>query len=184
MARSRRSFAASSPARHRRLTAWELGPGFSALTSAAVQAFSSSTTAILGDGITPVIPNLTIVRIHGHMLLSLTAAAAQRDGFQWAAGIGIVTADAFGIGVTAVPNPFDDIEWPGWMWHAMGDLRTAAATLMVGDPPENPLTVPIATKSMRKLRLNEVATLVLQVGETGTATLDARAATRILVKLP
>jgi len=44
--------------------------------------------------------------------------------------------------------------------------------------------VPIETKSMRKLRLNEILMLTVQGGETGTSSMDVAGMTRVLLKLP
>jgi len=186
MARSREFFRRSGPGHApRRLTTWAGGPGGNDLPTLDIQEVSGNVTVILGVGVGPIIPNLTIVRIHGFIELSLTAANVAKSGFNWAAGIGIVTNDAFtDVGASAMPDPFNDISWPGWMWHAQGAIRTAQGALAVGDPTENPVLIPIETKSMRKLRLDEILALIMQVGETGTATMDIRSTTRILAKLP
>jgi len=168
----------------RRLSVWELGPGGDDLPTLDRVAISSDTNVIIGQGITPVVPHLTVVRIHGFLEISLNTAGAQRSGFNWAAGIGVVTSDAFAIGITAIPQPFSDVQWPGWMWHASGSIRTAFGALAIGDPSENPVVVPIETKSMRKLRLNEILMLTVQGGETGTSSMDVAGMTRVLLKLP
>ena len=168
----------------RRLTSWGLGPGQDSVGSADVTAFASTTTQLIGSGITPTIPNLTIVRIRGRMEFLLTAADAIRSGFGAVIGIGIATADAFAAGVASVPNPLDDADWPGWLWWNHVDIRTSVAALAVADPTPNPVVVDIDTKAMRKFRLNEVCFMSVQVGETGTSTMDVRGVTRILLKLP
>jgi len=168
----------------RRLTAWELGPGGDDIATLDRADFTGSTSAIIGSGATPLIPGLTIIRLHGFLEVSLTAATSARDGFNWSAGICVVSLDSFTAGVASLPNPFTDIEWPGWMWHGNGAIRTAVAGLAVGDPTHNPMLVPIESKSMRKFRLNEVIALVVAAGETGTATMSVAGMTRMLAKLP
>jgi len=180
----KRGFLRGSARAPRRLTAWSLGPGGDDLPTLDRTAFSTNTGAIVGTGVTPVVPNLTIVRIHGFMEVHLTAAAAQRGGFNLVAGIGVASADAFAAGEASLPNPFDDIDWPGWMWMGQSSIRTSVGALAVGDPERNGFIMPIESKSMRKLRLNEVLFLKVQAGETGTATVDVAALTRVLVKLP
>ncbi len=170
--------------RNRRLTGWEPGPGGNDIGTLDLQVLTSSTTVIMGVGATPLVSGLTVVRIHGSMELSLSVAAVATDGFNWTAGIGVVTLDAFTAGVTSVPNPFDDATWPGWMWYAQGEIHTSVGALTIGDPSVNPVIVPIETKSMRKLPPNTVLCLVLQVGENGTASLRVAAQTRVLTKLP
>ena len=181
---TRKRFSSGFARANRRLTAWSLGPGGDDLVTLDRETISVSDVTILGSGITPVIPNLTIIRIHGFMTIQLATAGTALGGYNWAAGIGIFTLDAFSIGDTAVPHPFLDIDWPGWMWHGMGGIRTVLGALAIGDPSVNPVTVPIESKSMRKLRLNEVFGLVFESGEAGTSVIQVEAATRVLVKLP
>ncbi len=183
MARPRRSQREFARVGARRLTAWQLGPGNDGLVAGDVTAFTASGAQVIGEGITPLLPNLTVVRIHGQLSFALNTAAAVREGYDWMAGIGVITADAFAVAL-GFPQPLADIDWPGWMWHAQGDMRPALGALAIGDPSINPVRVEIETKSMRKLRLNEVLFMAVQVGESGTATMDVRGHTRVLIKLP
>ena len=181
----RRQFSSGFNRGVRRLTSWDLGPGQDSVGSADVTAFASTTTQLIGSGVTPfAVDNLTIVRIRGQIEFMLTAADAIRSGFGMVMGIGIVSADAFAAGVASVPNPLDDAEWPGWLWWGHADIRTSLAALAAGDPTQNPVVIPIDTKAMRKFRLNEVLFMSVQAGETGTSTMDVRGVTRVLVKLP
>ena len=168
----------------RRKTAWDLGPGGDDIATLDAQAISTSTTVTLGSGITPTVDPLTIVRVRGHVEIDLAAATAQFDGFNYVIGMGIVSLDAFAVGQTAMPNPFDDSVWPGWMWMASGGIRTAVAGLAVGDPSVNPLIIPIDAKSMRKLGLNEIVFISIQTGVNTTASMDVSAYSRVLFKLP
>ena len=169
----------SYPARQRRLTAWELGPGF---TDGSSQGFTASTSTIIGSGVTPVDPNLTVVRLRGYVELIMQAATAAVDGFSYGIGIGIVTADAFSVGVTAVPNPIDDADWPGWIWHKLGALSAPVAGGFGATPSDNQI-IEIDSKAMRKFRLNETLFTTVQVFETGTAIMAVRSMTRVLLKL-
>jgi len=168
----------------RRLTTWILGPGGDDLPTLDAISFSANTIAILGSGITPVIPALTIVRIHGHLELLFSAADVALAGFNWVAGIGVVTLDAFTAGAGSIPDLFADIDWPGWMWMATGSIHTAKGAFAVGDPTVNPVIVKIDSKSMRKLRVNEVMFMAFETGEAPAATMTVRGMTRALVKLP
>jgi len=170
--------------RQRRKFQWSLGPGGDDIATLDVASKSASTTFILGAGISPTTQQLTLVRTHGHLELGLSAADAALTGFNWTAGIGICTSDAFAVGVTAVPDPFDDIQWPGWLWMASGGLHTSVGALAVGDPSVNPVIVPIDSKAMRILRLNEILFLSVQIGEVVSATIQVRGMTRTLFKLP
>ena len=98
-----------------------------------------------------------------------------------AAGICVVSQNAFGVGVTAVPDPIGDDAWDGWMWFWEGSLIVTDAT----DPElqgGGTARIPIDNKSMRKM--NETDTLIGVVGvvETGTATMIAQLETRVLEK--
>ncbi len=178
--RSRRGFGLG----HRRISTWVLGPGGDDIASLDKTAFSTSTTAVIGSGVAPAGAPFTIVRIRGHLSVSLTTAAAAEGGFNWVAGIGIATEDAFtDIGVTALANPFDDTDWPGWLWQASGTIASQVGALAVGDPTENPVMVPVDSKAMRKIGINEVVFLSVQAGEAGTAVMSVAAYTRMLIKL-
>ena len=135
----RRQSSGGFPRAARRLTAWALGPGASTLAGLGGLSFTSSTTAILGAGVTPVIPNLTIVRIRGMITFELTTSDAALSGYAFTAAIGMVTADAFAVGASAVPDPFDDQEWPGWLWTKTVDIRSEFGAAAIGDPSVNPL---------------------------------------------
>lgn len=142
------------------------------------ESFSSSTTAIFGSGLVATEP-VTVVRTRGYFEIQLIATAAALDGFNWAAGVGIVSADAFAVGVTAVPNPFDDIDWGGWLWHQQGAMHNNIATI----GRENVMFFDYDSKAMRKLGVNEVLFVSMQVGEIGTATMNVRTGSRCLFKL-
>jgi len=179
----RRSFVGSDRTSQRRLTSWDLGPGGDDLPTLDVQSITASSTAIMGSGVTPAVDRFTVVRLRGFVEIRLVAASSGGDGYNYNIGIGRASLDAFTAGVASLPNPFDDILWPGWMWHHSGSIRTAVAGAVVGDPSINPQLISIDTKAMRTLRNNEVLFMSLQGGETGTATLQFRGMTRMLVKL-
>jgi len=168
------------PARQKLRKFWELGPGGDDIASLDVVQVTTSTTVLLGAGVTPTGQNLTIIRTHGFLEFQLQAADAATTGFSMAAGIGIVSADAFAAGVGSVPDPFDDIGWPGWLWHQMGALHSPITIASQVSPSDNQVWT-IDSKAMRKLGLNEVAFLSCQVGESAAATMTVRGATRMLL---
>jgi len=179
----RSGFVRGLPARTsvpRRQTSWSLGPGGDDLATLDLATITTSGLFILGSGITPVVSGLTLVRLHGFIELQLTGVAAAGDGFSYAAGVGIVTDDAFAVGASAIPSPFDDISWNSWLWHRMGAVHTPTSTV---DDVVAHVTIPIESKAMRKFGPDNVMMLVMQFGETGTSTLLVRAATRVLFKL-
>ncbi len=166
----------------RRRTQWVLGPGGDDIATFDRTGFSSSASQIIGSAITPTSQEFTVVRTHGHMSLSLNTADAIRSGFNIVAGIGVATLDAFTAGSASLAIPFSDIDWPGWLWHWSGSLRTSIGALAVGDPSVNPLVVRIESKSMRRIRVNEVLFLLVSTGETANATMDVSCMTRMLLK--
>ena len=140
----------------------------------------SSTVQILGNGQVTTQDGLTIVRLRGFVELILTSASALGDGFDGAIGIGIVSAPAFAIGVTAVPTPITEIEWEGWLWHQFFSLTAPTAA----QDSENRQVFEVDSKAMRKINSEEVVYAAIEVTETGTAGLKAKLGTRMLLKLP
>jgi len=176
--RSVRGFARDAP--QRRLTQWTLGPGGddSAFDTVGVAATSN---IIYGSGVT-FTERVTVVRIRGVLEMSLRAADANGSGFTWTFGIGITTVEAFtGIGVTAVPKPFANAGWPGWLYHTFGTLKAPSGALSLNQLP--PIRMEVDTKAMRKLRFNDVIFAVAEFAEVASATLDTSFVSRMLVKL-
>jgi len=163
---------------NRRSVQWELGPGADDQLTFDAVSLSTSTTTIFGSGAVAT-EKLTVVRIRGFLNIVLLTNDSTPGGFNWSAGIGIVTSDAFAIGISAMPSPFDDIEWPGWLWHQMG----AAVSPVTTAGRENYWNFEIDTKAMRKMGINEVLFASIQTGEISTSTASARLATRALIKL-
>ena len=164
----------------RRTTLWNEGP-----FSQVVQAITAASNAIVGTGQTA-LGGVTIVRIRGELMLWLSVATAIGDGFtRVAAGIGIVTQDAFLAGGASLPSVIDDADWGGWMWyHAGSSIVGLSVTESENTGPLSMVRVPIDTKAMRKISPNE--TIFGQVStnaEIGTATLNFQMNTRMLVKL-
>ena len=121
--------------------------------------------------------------------MQLDLATAAGDGFLGALGIGIVTTDAFDAGITAVPGPFSDSDWDGWIWHHFFQLRGIAVQSQGADVAINSvggtLRIPIDSKAMRIQSDNEVLFGMTETAvETGTAGMVVVADTRVLDKLP
>ena len=166
---------------------WALGPGGDDLASMDSVGFSASGQSILGAGVTPTAQGLTVMRLHGFLEVQLQIASADLDGFSLAVGVGVVSADAFAVGISAVPKPFDDIDWSGWLYHWFGAIH--APNIIGGAAGESTptasdnLLVPVESKAMRKLSINDVLFGIVQVGETGTANMTVRLGTRVLLKV-
>ena len=172
-----------APIRSRRKTSWGVGPGDPDTVPGAL---SASGSVIVGAGIS--LSNeeqATIVRIRGYFEATLLTASAAGEGFLAAVGIGIVTGDAFTVGITAMPTPVTDENWDGWLWHNYFSVRAPTATIAdVAGRGSAHFRTPIDSKAMRILHSDNVLFMALQVTEVGTSSMDFSAATRLLLKLP
>ena len=109
------------------------------------------------------------------------------DGFaQIAHGICIVSENAFGVGVTAVPSPLTDIGWDGWIWHQLTPgLFGLSVTESENVGALSMIRYDIDSKAMRKQKSTDFLIGVSEfAGEIGAATLQFITETRILDKLP
>ena len=183
MASPRRFPARSLTRSPRRSTSWGVGPNQEEQAQAAVgqTLWTNGVVLTTEDG-------ATIVRIRGQLLLTLNLATAALDGMIGAIGIGIVNQQAFTIGSTAVPGPFSEPDWDGWMWHHYIHTRAIAAQAAGADIAINSQSsvqrLEIDTKAMRKFGNNEVLIGVTEVGrEIGTSSISTSADTRVLLKL-
>ena len=161
----------------RRKVSWTIGP------EGQLAVITGSSVSIFPIGSQTVADDLTVVRTRGQLVLQLLTAAAGLDGFQWAFGMAVVTENAFGIGVTAVPDPLVDIAWDGWFVHETGWMVSEDS----GPDPASPavtLRLVLDSKAMRKTHQTDVVIAVLGVTEVGTSTMQASLATRLLFKLP
>ena len=162
----------------KRRTGWDEGPFGRAQVS-------SNVVTLIPTGQAPTLDGLTITRTRGELLLALSLVTAQLDGFRrCAAGICIVTAKAFGIGVSAVPGPLTEMDWDGWLWHWTGAV-TGMAVEETGDSGSSAVRIVIDLKAQRKIGLQDVVCGVFESSdEVGTAVLEVYMSTRMLAKLP
>ena len=162
----------------KRLVSWEDGPeGVTVLSSVSSTVFPIAVAAIV-DG-------LTIIRIRGELNMALDTTGAVLEGFPLlAAGLAIVSENAAGVGVTAIPSPYTDKHWDGWMWHWSGSMYTVTTAPTDAEGCAVARIV-IDNKSMRKFKASDTLVGVIEAGsEVGTAQLQAVLNTRLLVKLP
>ena len=168
MARSR-SFR-GRPSGPRRLTQW-IGPADQGYVSVA----SAGKTII---GTAPFTEAATIVRTRGQVSVQPGSFAADLNVIG-AFGVCIVSDEAVAIGVTAVPGPFDQADWTGWMvWRSFSlhlDVQSA-----VGFDVQGMMNFEVDSKAMRKVYPNE--TLIL-VAESQAGAYDISTPLRHLVKL-
>ena len=176
MASRSRSFLTSRSVRgSRRKVSWTVGPnGSSGL-------ITTASTVVFPTGLQALVDDLTLVRMRGEIAFSITGTNI-RDGFDAiAVGMAVVTENAFGVGVTAVPAPLTDINWDGWLFHWSGSM---AAMLAAAENEATQYRLVIDNKAMRKMHESDVIVAVIEVAtETGTASLEAILNTRTLFKL-
>ncbi len=185
MAHTFRGFSRAGRSSPPRKAAWEVGPG-----GGAIQVLTASGSSVIGAGALALEDGLTMVRLRGHVTLYLRLGGIN-DAFFGAMGIGVYTAAAFAIGVTAMETPITDEAWNGWLWHQYFGLGTpvaitsssnesAGATAGVGM-----LQLDIDSKAMRKLHTEDVIAMVIEVTEVGTSELAiVGMSSRVLIKLP
>jgi len=165
-----------------RKTEWNNGPaGTAGIISATGQyGFTAGEVDVLAAGI-------TIVRTRGEFLIGLLSAddVGTAAGFRCAFGIGVISKQAADAGGAAVPDPQEDSDWAGWLYHVEFSLLTpvVAAVGNVGMGPGQ-LRLNIDSKGMRKIGENDTIFAQLGVAERGVSTLYASLETRMLVKLP
>ena len=163
----------------RRATKWGLGPQEAdGSTAATGQQLWSSAVALTTT------PAATIVRIRGNAVIHLKTATAAGDGFRYGLGLGLVTAEAFAVGATAISGPLSEGEWDGWIWHRFGAVQFVIATIADG---VNAATVVdrfvIDSKVMRKWTDGMLLVGMTETTELGTASMEAQIDSRVLVKL-
>ena len=167
----------------RRKTNWALGP------ASAAQAIVASVAQIGATTFAPAVGS-TVVRIRGEFLAYLIAATAVNDGFIGAFGVGIATSPAIAAGAGSVPMPLNEASSENWLFHrfihllAPASITAAAATdADLSIPVTAALRFEIDSKAMRKTQDLQLY-VALEVNETGTASLQWQAQTRVLVMLP
>ena len=161
--------------RSRRQTEWEEGPfGILNFTAAGSSAIPTSQQAVQSG--------LTLVRLRGELLVQMSSATAQLDGFpQAAAGVCIVSENAAGVGATAIPGLLTDIEWNGWLWHQSFTIRRAGSGLT---DDAAIFRFPVDSKAMRRFKSLDILVAMVEMGtETGTAVVDVSFNSRILLKI-
>ena len=175
MARRRSNFSFARGGRSvRRSTSWELfNFGF-------VNGIVADGSLVFPSGFVPQEEGLTLVRLRGELVLSSTGTSG--DSAELAVGIGVVSAEAFAVGVTALSSPITDAFWPGWMYHQWCSVN------MVAQSPNTQFQnyrFEVDNKSMRKLQVGNVLMAVMEMdNEQGTGvTADVFLNCRGLLKL-
>ena len=163
----------------RRKTAWAQGPG--GTTETAVNATQS---IITGSGTALAIEEATLVRLRGAFSMNIETLVNVGERMTGAFGIGVVTKQAFDVGITAVPSPLDEQLWDGWIFWKPIQLAGYNVSPQFGNAGSTRVAFDVDTKAMRKLRFEDVIYGIIQVVENGTVLANAFFDSRILLMLP
>ena len=123
----------------------------------------------------------TILRTRGLLHAFLISATAAGDGFTGAAGIIVVTDQAFAAGVAAMPSPVNEMESDGWLWHQWISVHAGEAGGLSGGP-EGAQREQVDSKAMRKVNGEQTVVAILETTESGTAVMDVSFDCRMLVQ--
>ena len=160
----------------RRQSSWQEGP------FGQVVGVSGSSNNIFTTSQQIVAEGLTLVRTRGQLMVQLVTADALSKGFQYAFGVCMVSENAAGIGVTAVPSPLTDVAWDGWFVYETGWVLAVDSSVSETLGPASHV-IDIDSKAMRRLKTTDVMLAMLEVVEIGTCTMHASYSSRMLVKL-
>ena len=123
-----------------------------------------------------------MIRTRGQFAAYMETGGAAGNGFRGAAGIYMMTEDAFAVGVTAALDPLVDANSDMWLWHTFFDVRQNTNTLSDGANAFGmTFRTEIDSKAMRKgFDPERVMVGVTGVVETNAATVRIQADTRQL----
>jgi len=154
----------------RRLTQW-VGPAIQGYVGVA----TGGATLIASTAIEE---QTTVVRTRGHCSVQPGSFAADLNVIG-AVGMCVVSQEALAAGVTAVPEPFTDAEWGGWLvWRSFSlhlDVQSA-----VGFDANSALEFEVDSKAMRRVSPNEA---IVIVAESQAGAFDISTPWRMLLKL-
>ena len=178
MPRSRRFSSQRTSGANRRQSSWAVGPEglVASVVTSSVNAFPATAVAALAG--------LTIIRTRGELLVYLTGAGgAKTEGFRYGFGMCVVSENAAGVGITAIPAPITDIAWDGWFVYETGTIAQMFTGLGEASPTQSSRIV-IDSKAMRKIKQSDVIVGVIEFDEQGDgAEISANLSTRMLLKL-
>ena len=141
---------------------------------------SSGEATALGGSLAFAIP-ATILRCRGNIMCSLDETKQVGDVMVVSFALGIISTDAFVAGVTAVPDPAGEIEYPWLFW---GDV-TLQAYVAAGEEAfgSSARFFDVDTKAMRKVSPGQsLAWIVQRSGSAGSpTTLIDIGQTRVLI---
>ncbi len=155
---------------------WGVGPGGTAVTQ-----LTGSGVSLLGSALSPQGSEITVMRTRGIFDAFLEGVpAADGGGYFGAVGIGKATLSAFTAGIGSLPTPITEADWDGWLWHSFFSLHVGDVTF--AGTPGAQVTMEVDSKAMRKFDIQEVLYAAVEVVETGSAVLNMRFDSRMLLQ--
>ncbi len=115
------------------------------------------------------------MRIRGSLYIDALFSATSGE-IHHAFGIGVVSSDAFAVGISAMPDPFTDASYP-WMWWDYEVLTSQTGELFASRK------IIIDVKAMRKIDIGQTLAFVVQTRDASSVSVArAGADTRALVQ--
>jgi len=130
--------------------------------SAQITGFTTlaASSAFISQIFTPQSGGETIIRTRGLFVWGTDQPGADEDQIG-AYGIGVVSAQAASVGITAVPHPVADAAWGGWLFYSYFMSRTEFGTA-VGVEFNNMRQIVVDSKAMRKVGDEERLVMVVE----------------------
>ena len=115
----------------------------------------------LGTGGISTLQSSTVVRSRGHFCSKLVAGAPSGNSIiRGAFGIIIVSADAFAVGITAIPGPLSDSDNDWYVWapfcHNVQSADDEAIAIQAN------VSLPFDSRGMRKVKVGDVSAVVVE----------------------
>ena len=140
-----------------------------------------TTQVVVSEASLEQIPNPTLVRVRGEMIIHPSVIGAAGATAVIGAGLIIVTAKALAGGVAALPIPITDIG-SDWLYHRMSLIDVQSA-ITVEDGITQNVRFEVDNKAMRKFDLNQVLAINVEAqGLASTMTVELTWALRLLFK--
>ena len=138
------------------------------------------TQTIVAESELESVPNPTIVRVRGEVIIRVSAIGASGAAGLISLGLILQSARSIAAGVTGMPVPFTDLG-SKWLYHRMIPIQTETQTNE--DSNQHNVRFEVDNKSMRKTTLNEGLVMVLQnTALNSTFTAEVFGGFRVLVK--
>ena len=143
--------------------------------------FSASNAAAGGAvvGLIVVAEAVTVARCRGELVASIDGPT-DGDKVLLSYGIIVVTEEQLAVGLTAIPDPFLDMD-AEWIWHGFTPLTAQSVVNQAATSEVARLT--IDSKVMRKMKQGQNVAFVLRATSiAGTPATDVLGACRVLLR--